>query len=297
MSCHPRVTEWTTTIQAHLPHLTKPQATVLRPVEAGDGPGPLLCADRRQCVSGHVAGPQRAHGAPARGASSATRPRPSAGPRDQSWWSRRALSRCWPGSWTSGRAPNWPWPSMPRPWAPALRSWRSAWSIGAVPSRWPGPSWRPRPTMPGAGSGCACCARCAGRSHGPGRSCVLADRGLYARWLFRRITRLGWHPFLRINTGGTFRPTGHVRRVSLAELWCPSQAPAWQGTGIAFKGRNRQLHCTLLACWEAGYKIPWLLLTDLPPEASTACWYGLRAWIEQGSRSPSARAGSGTAPT
>jgi hypothetical protein len=25
-----------------------------------------------------------------------------------------------------------------------------------------------------------------------------------------------------------------------------------------------------------------LILTDLPPEASTACWYGLRAWIEQG---------------
>src|SRR5262249_47861420 len=34
--------------------------------------------------------------------------------------------------------------------------------------------------------------------------------------------------------------------------------------------------------WEAGYKDPWLILTDLPPEASTACWYGLRAWIEQG---------------
>src|SRR2546425_2893506 len=29
MSCPPRVTEWTTIIQAHLPHLTKPQATVL----------------------------------------------------------------------------------------------------------------------------------------------------------------------------------------------------------------------------------------------------------------------------
>src|SRR5712691_7742425 len=29
MSCHPRVTEWTQTIQAHLPHLRKPQATVL----------------------------------------------------------------------------------------------------------------------------------------------------------------------------------------------------------------------------------------------------------------------------
>ena len=110
---------------------------------------------------------------------------------------------------------------------------------------------------------------------------VLADRGLYARWLFRRITRLGWHPFLRINTGGTFRPKGHVRSVSLKTL-VPEPGTTWQGTGIAFQGRHRQLHCTLLACWEAGYKDPWLILTDLPPEASAACWYGLRAWIEQG---------------
>jgi hypothetical protein len=94
---------------------------------------------------------------------------------------------------------------------------------------------------------------------------VLADRGLYARWLFRRITRLGWHPFLRINTGGTFRPTGQVRGVPLQTL-VPEPGTTWQGTGIAFKGRHRQLHCTLLACWQA----------------STACWYGLRAWIEQG---------------
>ena len=39
---------------------------------------------------------------------------------------------------------------------------------------------------------------------------VLADRGLYARWLFQRIVRLGWHPLLRINTGGTFRPAQSV---------------------------------------------------------------------------------------
>ena len=38
----------------------------------------------------------------------------------------------------------------------------------------------------------------------------------------------------------------------------------------------------MLAGWEAGYTAPWLILTDLPPEASDACWYGLRAWIEQG---------------
>src|SRR5438094_5877820 len=29
MACHPRVTAWTTRIHTHLPHLTKPQATVL----------------------------------------------------------------------------------------------------------------------------------------------------------------------------------------------------------------------------------------------------------------------------
>ena len=29
MSCHPRVTEWATTLQTHLPHLSKPQVMVL----------------------------------------------------------------------------------------------------------------------------------------------------------------------------------------------------------------------------------------------------------------------------
>lgn len=35
---------------------------------------------------------------------------------------------------------------------------------------------------------------------------VLADRGLYAPWMFRRLVRLGWPPFWRRNGGGTFRP-------------------------------------------------------------------------------------------
>ena len=39
---------------------------------------------------------------------------------------------------------------------------------------------------------------------------VLADRGLYARWLYHRIRRLGWHPFLRINHGAKFRPAGQA---------------------------------------------------------------------------------------
>ena len=108
---------------------------------------------------------------------------------------------------------------------------------------------------------------------------VLADRGLYAPWLCRRITRLGWHAFLRINTGGSFRPTGATCWRPLTSL-APRPGTSWRGTGLALT-RN-QVPCTLLARWEDGDKDPWLILTDLPPEASDASWYGLRAWIEQG---------------
>src|SRR5262249_59653829 len=82
---------------------------------------------------------------------------------------------------------------------------------------------------------------------------VLADRGLYARWLFRRITRLGWHPFLRINTGGTFRPKGQGRGVPLKTL-VPEPGTTWQGTGIAFKGRHRPRPRTPPGSLEAGCK-------------------------------------------
>ena len=110
---------------------------------------------------------------------------------------------------------------------------------------------------------------------------VLADRGLYAGWLFRRIVRLGWHPLLRINTGGTFRPDPQAVSRPLTSF-VPHPGTRWQGTGTAFKSPARRLRCTLLARWDAGYRDPWLLLTDLPPDASEASWYGLRAWIEQG---------------
>jgi DDE family transposase len=110
---------------------------------------------------------------------------------------------------------------------------------------------------------------------------VLADRGLYARWLFQRIVRLGWHPVLRINTGGTFRPAKSGHSQPLREF-VPQPGRQWVGTGTAFQGPRRRLNCTLLARWDEGYRDPWLLLTDLTPSAGEACWYGLRVWIEQG---------------
>jgi hypothetical protein len=110
---------------------------------------------------------------------------------------------------------------------------------------------------------------------------VLADRGLYAGGLFRRIGRVGWHPFLRINTGGTFRPDPQATYRPLRRF-VPQPGTRWRGTGTAFKRPARRWRCTLLACWEEAYTDPWLILTDLPPEASAAGWYGLRAWIEPG---------------
>jgi hypothetical protein len=110
---------------------------------------------------------------------------------------------------------------------------------------------------------------------------VLADRGLYARWLFQGIVRNGWHPVLRINTGGTFRPAASVHYQPLRRL-VPQPGTQWVGRGTAFQGPHRRLNCTLLARWDDGYADPWLLLTDLAPSAGDACWYGLRAWIEQG---------------
>jgi hypothetical protein len=110
---------------------------------------------------------------------------------------------------------------------------------------------------------------------------VLADRGWYARWLLQRSVRLGWPRLLRINTGGTFRPTKSVHSQPLREV-VPEPGTQWVGTGTAFQGARRRLNGTLLARWEAGYRDPWLVLTDLAPSAGDACWYGLRAGIEQG---------------
>lgn len=110
---------------------------------------------------------------------------------------------------------------------------------------------------------------------------VLADRGLYAKWLFQDICKMGWHPLLRINSGGKFRPEGCRLFRRLTSL-VPHEGSEWNGRGTAFISSPSRLEATLLASWEKGQAEPWLILTDLPPEASHACWYGMRAWIDNG---------------
>jgi hypothetical protein len=108
---------------------------------------------------------------------------------------------------------------------------------------------------------------------------VLSDRGLESPQLFRDIVALGWHPLMRVKKGGKFRPTGWRAFYYLHEL-APRLGTSRAAKGLAYTGER--LPCTLLARWEEGYAEPWLVLTDLEPEAATAVWYGLRTWIEQG---------------
>lgn len=106
---------------------------------------------------------------------------------------------------------------------------------------------------------------------------VLADRGLFADWLFAEIVAQGWHPFLRINSQGLCCPDGASQFQPLLALVPPSGA-TWRGRVLCFK--TTQLAATLLATQAEGCAQPWLILTDLPPDQAQAHWYGQRAWIE-----------------
>ena len=110
---------------------------------------------------------------------------------------------------------------------------------------------------------------------------VSADRGLYAEWLYREIVALGWHPFLRINHQGYYRPCD-------SDLWQPlatvltAKNRSWSGQITCFK--NNPVESTLLAHWDEQYTDPWLVLTDLEPNQADLRWYQLRCWIECGYR-------------
>lgn len=108
---------------------------------------------------------------------------------------------------------------------------------------------------------------------------VLADRGLYAPWLFRHLVGLGWHPFLRINLGGKVRPVG-CEHFDWLRMLVPSTGTAWCGQVDCFV--EKTVRCTLLARWEEGYADAWLVLTDLAAESADVVWYRMRSWIESG---------------
>jgi hypothetical protein len=100
---------------------------------------------------------------------------------------------------------------------------------------------------------------------------VRADRGWWARWLFRRLVQVGWHPLRRITQGATFRPTGPARWEWRGAL-VHDVGQGWRGRGTAVVSPERRRDGPLGAWWGEGATDPWLLRTDLAPAGSAAAW-------------------------
>jgi hypothetical protein len=110
---------------------------------------------------------------------------------------------------------------------------------------------------------------------------VLADRGLYARWLWDAMRACGWHPFLRINLGVKASQADH-NDFDWLSRWVPKPGTHWMGVIDCFAGKKSRLRATLLLHWEPGYESAWAIVTDLDPELAQVSWYRLRTWIEGG---------------
>ena len=106
---------------------------------------------------------------------------------------------------------------------------------------------------------------------------VMADRGLYARWLYEAIQTCGWHPFFRINLRICYHPKGKNDFRPLSQL-LPAPGSVWSGKVTCFA--KNSVEGTLLAFWGLQHREPWLILTDLSPYQASATWYRLRSWIE-----------------
>lgn len=111
---------------------------------------------------------------------------------------------------------------------------------------------------------------------------VATDRGLWSGRLWDGIRAHGWHPLMRLQLRATFAPVGQKR--GPARGLVPGPGHAWVGAGVAYKHRPARRRGTLVVVWDADQAEPWVLLTDLGPDAAGVLWYGLRTWIELGFR-------------
>ena len=107
---------------------------------------------------------------------------------------------------------------------------------------------------------------------------VMADRGLYAAWLYQAIQRLGWHPMLRVNEDLSFRATGEENFSPMGQR-VKRRGRGWKGKG-EWSEHGEQMSGTVLMCWEKGYEEKLVVVTDLDEKEANAAWYQMRFWIE-----------------
>jgi len=107
---------------------------------------------------------------------------------------------------------------------------------------------------------------------------VMADRGLYAAWLFQAIQRLGWHPMLRVNEDLSFRAVGEETFSPMGQR-VKRRGRGWKGKG-EWSEHGEQMSGTVLIRWEKGYEEKLVVVTDLDEKEANAAWYQMRFWIE-----------------
>ena len=111
---------------------------------------------------------------------------------------------------------------------------------------------------------------------------LAADQGLWSPVLYEHVRAAGWHPLSRVRRS-TQVWVGRQRRVRADQL-VPGPGHAWVGRARVHKDAQRQRRLTVIVLWATGYDEPWVVVTDLPPDAVGVAWYALRYWIELGFR-------------
>jgi Transposase DDE domain len=107
---------------------------------------------------------------------------------------------------------------------------------------------------------------------------MMADRGLYAAWLYRAIQKLGWHPMLRVKEDLSFRATGE-ENFSPMGMQVKRRGRGWSGKG-EWSEHGERMQGTVLIRWEKGYEEKLVVVTDLDEKEGNAAWYQMRFWIE-----------------
>jgi DDE family transposase len=107
---------------------------------------------------------------------------------------------------------------------------------------------------------------------------VMADRGLYAPWLFRAIQAKGWHPFLRVKKALSLRAEGEVAFEAIGKR-VKRTGREWKGKG-EWSEKGERMQGTVFVRWEQGYEEPICVVSDLPASEAKTAWYQLRFWIE-----------------
>lgn len=107
---------------------------------------------------------------------------------------------------------------------------------------------------------------------------VMADRGLYAAWLYQAIQANGWHPFLRVKKDLSFRAQGEEAFGTIGGR-VKRTGREWKGSG-EWSEKGERMGGTVLVRWEQGYEEAICVVSDLSPENARTAWYQMRFWIE-----------------